>query len=118
MAEGCGCGAVETDLPGQQRVLKIALALNATMFVVGLIAGLMSQSSGLIADSLDMLADATAYAIALLAIGKAPAFKARAGLLSGSLLLVLGAVVLFDVARRTLGGSEPQSAIVIVTAAV
>jgi Co/Zn/Cd efflux system component len=35
------------------------------MFVVGMVAGLIGQSSGLIADSLDMFADAVAYGIAL-----------------------------------------------------
>jgi len=54
----------------QQRVLQIALALNATMFIVGVVAGLVGQSSSLIADALDMLADASAYAIALGAIGR------------------------------------------------
>jgi hypothetical protein len=60
----CGCEA-KTDSPAQRKVLSIALGLNATMFVVGLVAGLIGQSSGLIADSLDMFADAVAYGIAL-----------------------------------------------------
>lgn len=55
----CGCEA-QTDSPAQRRVLSFALALNATMFVVGLVAGLIAQSTGLIADSLDMFADAIA----------------------------------------------------------
>ena len=58
MADNCGCHAAKTETRDQRRVLVIALALNATMFVVGLIAGLIAQSSGLLADALDMLADA------------------------------------------------------------
>jgi Co/Zn/Cd efflux system component len=38
------------------------------MFVVGMAAGLLAQSSGLMADALDMLTDATAYALALMAV--------------------------------------------------
>jgi cation diffusion facilitator family transporter len=107
---------VETE--AQQRVLRIALALNATMFIVGLIAGLLGQSSSLIADALDMLADALAYAIALGAVGRSARFKAGAATLSGSLLLLLGVVVLLDVGRRALLGSEPESAVMMAVAFV
>jgi cation diffusion facilitator family transporter len=107
---------VETE--AQQRVLRIALALNATMFIVGLIAGLLGQSSSLIADALDMLADAFAYAIALGAVGRSARFKAGAATLSGSLLLLLGVMVLLDVGRRTLLGSEPESAVMMAVAFV
>lgn len=85
----CGCAA-KTDLPAQRRVLSIALALNATMFVVGLVAGLIAQSTGLIADSLDMFADAVAYGIALAAFNLGLDFKARAATISGRVLLTLG----------------------------
>lgn len=116
MADGCGCGAAETETRDQRRILRVALVLNATMFVVGLVAGLVAQSSGLLADALDMLADAAAYGIALAAIGRGPAFKANAGLVSGSLLLTLGLVVLADVARRGIAGSSPESTLILATA--
>jgi cation diffusion facilitator family transporter len=115
----CGCHSdqsVETE--AQRRVLRIALALNATMFVVGIVAGLIGQSSSLIADALDMLADASAYAIALGALGRSARFKAGAATLSGSLLLLLGALVLLDVGRRALLGSEPQSLVMMPVALV
>jgi Co/Zn/Cd efflux system component len=102
----CGCHSdqsVETE--AQQWVLRIALALNTTMFIVGLVAGLLGQSSSLIADALDMLADASAYAIALAAIGRSARFKAGAATFSGSLLFLLGVMVLLDVGRRALFGS-------------
>jgi Co/Zn/Cd efflux system component len=102
----------------QQRVLRIALALNATMFIVGLTAGLVGQSSSLIADALDMLADASAYAIALGAIGRSARFKAGAATVSGSLLLLLGVLVLLDVGRRALLGSEPKSLFMMAVAFV
>ena len=115
----CSCDsdlAVETE--AQQRVLRIALALNTTMFIVGLVAGLLGQSSSLIADALDMLADASAYAIALGAVGRSARFKAGAATLSGSLLLLLGVMVLLDVGRRALLGSEPESAVMMAVAFV
>jgi hypothetical protein len=80
----CGHSDESTETETQRRVLRIALVLNVTMFIVGLVAGLLGQSSSLIADALDMLADASAYAIALGAIGRSTRFKAGAATLSGS----------------------------------
>lgn len=99
-------------------MLKLALALNATMFVVGLTAGLLGRSSGLIADSLDMLADASAYAIALLAISRSELFKARAARVSGIMLTLLGLGVLTDVVRRALGAHEPVGWLMIAVASL
>lgn len=98
---------------GEYRILRIALVLNATMFVVGIVAGILGESTSLIADALDMLADASAYAIALVAVGRSARFKSGAAGLSGSVLLVLGIGVLADVARRAFVGSEPESLVMM-----
>ena len=100
----------------ERRVLRVALVLNATMFVVGLVAGLLAQSLALLADSLDMLSDALAYGLSLAAIGRPAASKARVATLSGTILLVLGAGVILDVIRRAMQGSEPDSAFMVATA--
>ena len=63
-----------------------------------------------------MLSDATAYAIALVAIGRSPLFKVRAAPLSGGILLVLGVGILIEVARRLVYGAEPLSEWMIGTA--
>ncbi len=116
MAE-CGCrSGIETI--GQRKVLVVALVLNAIMFLVEFVGGLLGESSGLIADSLDMLADSSAYAIALAAIGRSSAFKARAAGLSGTLLLVLGFGVVFDVVRRAIFGSDPIGLMILGVAAI
>jgi Co/Zn/Cd efflux system component len=65
-----------------------------------------------------MLADASAYAIALGAVGRSVRFKARAATLSGSVLLLLGVLVLVDVGRRALLGSEPESLVMMTVAFV
>ncbi len=114
----CGCHTSKAEHAGQRRTLRLALALNATMFVIGIVAGLIAQSSGLIADALDMLADATAYAIALLAITRSGLFKARAATLSGAILLVLGFGVLVDAGRRAVFGSSPEGLVMIIVAAL
>lgn len=103
----CGCHSEATN-EAERRILRVALALNATMFVVGLAAGLVAQSMGLIADSLDMLADACAYAIGLLAWTRDARFKAVAARSSGMLLFLLGLGVLAGTAWRFMEGSPPQ----------
>ena len=86
------------------------------MFVVGLIAGTLAQSTGLIADSLDMLMDASVYALGLLAVGRSTSFKNMTATFSGSLLLALGIGVLVDVGRRFWLGSFPVSIVMVVVA--
>jgi len=99
-------------------VLWIALVLNAAMFFIETIAGLRINSTGLIADGLDMLADASAYAIALVAVGKGAGFKSRAAVLSGTLLMLLGIGVVADVMRRVVSGEPPEGSWMIGVATV
>ena len=103
----CGCHA-EAANEAERRILRIALGLNAGMFVVGAVAGLVAQSMGLVADSLDMLADASAYGIALLAWHRSTGFKASAATLSGTLMLILGLGVMAGVLWRGVMGSHPE----------
>ena len=105
---GCGC-EVELKDNQQKTVLYWLLAINATMFVFEIGFGWLSESTALIADSLDMLADAIVYAIALYAVGKSIQHKANAALVSGYFQLGLGMLILLDITRRLYGESEPQS---------
>jgi len=111
----CDCRHEPTSV-AERRVLWIALGLNACMALVGGIAGWAAQSAGLLADALDMLSDASAYAIGLIAIGRTALFKANAALLGGALLLVLGVGLLVEVARRVIVGADPSSGWMIATA--
>ena len=114
----CGCRNTAADTAAQRRVLVIALVLNAAMFVAEVTAGLIAGSSGLIADGLDMLADASAYAIGLVAVTRGALFKINAARISGALLMILGLGVLIDVARRTVSGEPPEGATMVAVAAV
>lgn len=97
-------------------MLLLALSLNGAMFAVGIVAGIAAKSSGLIADSLDMLADAGAYWIALVAIRRGEIFKVRAATISGTLLFLLGMGVLSDAIHRGLLRSSPQSGVMLAVA--
>jgi len=114
---GCGC-EVEIKNKEQSRVLVQLLAINVVMFVAEIITGIIADSTALIADSLDMLADATVYAIGLYAVGRSLAAKAKAAHLSGIFQVMLGLGVLFDIVRRFIVGSEPESLMMMAVGAV
>lgn len=105
---GCGC-EVEVKDAKQKHVLYWLLGINAVMFLVEISVGLLANSTALIADSLDMLADAIVYGIALYAVSRSLKHKANAALLSGYFQLTLGIMIIVDIVRRILGGGEPHS---------
>ena len=102
----------------ERSALKKVLAVNASMFVVEIVAGLYAQSTGLLADSLDNFADASVFALSLYAVGQTLGHKKRAARISGYLqgTLALGAFV--EVARKFVFGSEAIGSVMIVTALV
>jgi Co/Zn/Cd efflux system component len=108
----CGC-ELGPEEGIHSRLLVTLLAINATMFVVEAFVGWLAQSIALLADSLDMLADAAVYGIALLAVGRSDQFKIRAAFSSGIFQLLLALAVAGDVLRRSLYGSEPESPFMI-----
>lgn len=111
---GCGC-EVEISDRQQGRTLWILLAINAVMFVVEIVIGWLAESTGLIADSIDMLADAAVYAIAMYAVGRSMTVKITAARLSGVFQVLLAFAVIADVSRRFIVGSEPESLLMIAT---
>ena len=109
---GCGC-EMEARNVQERKTLQLVLGINAFMFLFEMAFGLVAQSTGLIADSLDMLADATVYAISLHAVGKSDVLKIRAAKFSGFAQMFLAALVLVDVFRRFLFGSDPVSTLMM-----
>ena len=109
---GCGC-EVEIKDASQKRVLYRLLGINATMFFVEMTVGILADSTALIADSMDMLADAVVYGIGIYAVGKSILHKAKAAKISGYFQLLLGVIILIDITRRLFLGSEPISSLMI-----
>lgn len=114
---GCGC-EVEIKDQSQRQVLYWLLGINATMFVIEMGIGLLADSTALIADSLDMLADAVVYGVALYAIGKSLLHKANAARISGFFQMALGVLIINDIVRRSIYGSEPVSGLMMAMGAV
>src|SRR3712207_9390707 len=92
--DGHCCSTQELDSPAWRRALWIALAVNAGMFLAEIVAGVAAGSASLQADALDFLGDAANYAISLTVAGMVLTWRARAALLKGASLGVLGAWVL------------------------
>ena len=104
----CGCH-MEAKNAAERKTLRILLLINGTMFVVGIVAGVLADSTALVADSLDMFADASVYTMSLYAVGKSAHHKNRAATLSGIFQITLAVMVVVDVIRRFVWGSSPES---------
>lgn len=86
----------------QQKLLIQVLVINASFFVIEGLAGLWSKSMGLVADGLDMLADAFVYGLSLWAIGKTIQAKKNIALASGYAQLLLAVMGFIETASRFL----------------
>ena len=112
MANCCGDDLCMDERPpaGRWRLaLWLALAINAGMFAVEGVAGLLSGSASLQADSLDFLGDAANYGISLGVVGLALVWRARAALLKGATMLVFGGWVAVMTLWGVWRGETPEA---------
>jgi Co/Zn/Cd efflux system component len=92
-----------------RRVLWMVLAINAAMFAVEVIAGLVAGSAALQADALDFLGDAANYAISLLVVGMALRYRASAALAKGATMAAFGLWVIATVVWHAVHGTLPSA---------
>ncbi len=114
MACGGCCASSTTTQDGDprwRRALWIALGVNAAMFAVEIAAGVAGGSKALQADALDFLGDSANYAISLGVAGMAIAWRARAALLKGATLAILGVYVLAAALWAVWHGGTPEAGI-------
>jgi cation diffusion facilitator family transporter len=78
----------------------------------------MAESLALLADSLDMLADATVYGVSLLAVRRGARAKARAARWSGALQISLGVLILVETVRRLVYPPAPEAAYMVAVSLV
>jgi Co/Zn/Cd efflux system component len=102
----------------EAKTLKYLLAINFTMFIVEIVVGIYAESTGLLADGLDMLADSFVYGISLYAVGKSLTMKHKAAYFSGVMQISLGLLCLVEVGRKCFYGSEPLSNYMIIISLV
>ena len=87
----------------QKKLLWAVLGINFGFFVIEMITGLFSKSMGLVADSLDMLADSFVYGISIIAVGGTLTRKKRIASLAGYFQITLAIIGFLEVLRRFFG---------------
>jgi hypothetical protein len=109
------CSSKENELvalaqnEGIKRVLQIVLLINLVMFVAEFTAGVIANSTALMADSIDMLGDASVYIVSLYALSRGPRWKAGAALMKGGIILVFGLWIAVEVVLKMLYGVTPMA---------
>ena len=96
--------------PRYRRVLWVALAVNALMFGVEMLAGWASGSVSLLADAIDFFGDAANYALSLAVLGMAVTVRARASLFKAACMAGFGVVVLGRALWSARAGVVPEAA--------
>lgn len=90
----------------EKKIFITVFLINFSFFLIEIITGWLSHSMGLIADSLDMLADAIIFGISIFVIGKAVSTKKRVAKISGYFQLTLALLGIIEVVRRFIGVAE------------
>jgi Co/Zn/Cd efflux system component len=84
----------------QSKLLWQVLIVNFSFFIIEVITGFISNSMGLVADSLDMFADSIVYGLALFAVGSTTTRKGSVAKISGYFQIGLAILGLIEVIRR------------------
>jgi cation diffusion facilitator family transporter len=92
-----------------KNVLTTVLVINAVLFVVEAAAGILANSTALLADSLDMFGDAVVYGFSLYVLQRRAEWKARAALAKGAIMALFGLGVLFEVIHKIISGVVPSA---------
>jgi len=103
----CDCGQVSARSATERLIVRRAFFLNAIMCVIGLGAAYFAQSTSILADAIDMAADASGYALALFAVGHNDRFRVLAARWTGTVLLLLGIGIIVEAIQQWVTGSEP-----------
>ncbi|GAA4839755.1 cation transporter [Algivirga pacifica] len=90
----------------QRKILWWVLGINFTFFVIEMATGWLSKSMGLVADSLDMLADSIVYGLSLFAVGTTLTRKKKVAKISGFFQMGLALLGFSEVLRRFISDSE------------
>lgn len=92
-----------------RRVLQIVLVINLVMFFAEFGAGVVAKSTALMADSIDMLGDATVYMLSLYALGRGARWRAGAALAKGAIILAFGLWIAIEVVVKLSYGVTPAA---------
>ena len=92
-----------------KRILWVVIAISGIMFLVEMTAGMFASSQALKADALDFLGDTATYTITLMVLGMPLVWRARAALVKGASLGLMGIWVLGSTIYYALVLDVPQA---------
>lgn len=101
----------------RQTLIKV-IWINISQVALAGVVGLIINSSGLLGTALDSAGDTAIYLVSLFAVGKSIRAKVRAAAFSGIFLSTLGIILLIDVVRKFVEGSDPVGWAMIVVALI
>ncbi|WP_342723090.1 cation diffusion facilitator family transporter [Bradyrhizobium sp. B097] len=104
--------------PAYKRALWIVVLLNAGYGVIEIVGGFLAGSQSVKADALDFIGDGVISFLGLVAVGWGLAARAKAALLQGIFLGILGAGVLVVTAYRVVVQHEPEAQLMGILALV
>lgn len=99
--------AIDAMKAKQSKTLRIVLLINVFLFFLTAFYGLHSNSTGLLAESLDDFGDAVTYALSLYVVYKSNQMKARVAFIKGCLILLGALYVLSQVAQHLIDETVP-----------
>ena len=110
MSDCCSDSACEIEKlrASQSSTLTAVLAINAVMFGVEFGAGLVADTTALLADSLDMLGDALVYGFSLYVVTRDNGWKARSAFLKSGVMALFGLFVMGEAIVHALNPAIPQ----------
>ena len=94
-----------------RRALWAVLAINVTMFVIEMSAGVWGKSVALQADALDFLGDSATYAMTLIVLGMSIRWRAAAAMIKGLTMGGFGIWVIGTTVYHLALGTVPDFAI-------
>lgn len=99
--------AIDALREKQGKTLRIVLAINVVLFIVGVTVAVYSASSSVLSDSLDSLGDALTYGLSLFVVSRSLRAKAKVAMFKGSLILFAAIVVVGQLIYRFFVPSVP-----------
>lgn len=108
----------QSSSPEYRKILWVCLVANAIMFVVQMGASYIAGSVSLLANSADFLSDAANYGISLFVLGKTLQMKAKASIIKGVSLGLVGLWVAFETLNHSLEQSVPKPTIMMIVSII
>ena len=102
----------------QSKLLWTVLWINLAFFIIEITTGYISKSMGLVADSLDMLADSFVYGLSLWAVGSTMLRKKKVARLSGYFQIALAVLGIVEIIRRFLNSETLPDYHIMITVSI